>query len=350
MGKGISAWRISAVYIGTVIGAGFATGQEIYTFFNAFGISGLWGIVFAAVLFMLFGYIIIEMGLRLGAKSHLELLRHSLGDFWGRILDMLIMFFLFGGLTAMIAGTGAIFTQQFGMPAFIGGLLMAALTAITVLTGLKGVINSISYVVPFLLIAVFGIAIYSILNAPLDFASVPSISSGGLLGNWVWAFILYVSYNLILSVSVLAPLGAEISGRKTVLKGAILGGLGLGIGSFLIYLALAANFDVIRGLEVPMAFIAGQISGWAQAVFTVVLIAEIYTTAVGSLYGFTARITHTEKTPWIVVAVISTLAFFASMFGFSSLVKYLYPLVGYAGIILLIALLQARYLHWRRGV
>ena len=37
--------KVVFVIIGTLIGAGFASGQEIYAFFYSFGIKGIYGIV-----------------------------------------------------------------------------------------------------------------------------------------------------------------------------------------------------------------------------------------------------------------------------------------------------------------
>ena len=71
----------------------------------------------------------------------------------------------------------------------------------------------------------------------------------------------------------------------------------------------------------------------------------MYTTAVGSLFGFTSRISNAKKVSvihrnkWVLIVVFtSIMAFFASSFGFSNLVKFLYPVVGYGGILLLVCL------------
>jgi len=338
----ISTLKIAATYIGTTVGAGFATGQEILRFFAAFGVHGLWGIILTTVLFIIFGVIIIGLGYTLHAKSHLDILKHSSGKMLGSVLDFIISFFLFGSLTAMIAGTGALFTQQFGFAGISGNLIMAGITAITVLTGINGVINSISFVVPFLLTSVIGICIFSITKSAPDLAMGTVLNNSGLINNWILSAILYTSYNTLISIAVLGPLGAQARDKKSVLNGAILGGLGLGISSAMIYLAISANLSNIIDLEVPMIYIAGNISHTMQIIFAVILVAEIYTTAVGSLYGFTARLIDTEKSPRTVrITVITTTiaAFFASLIGFSNLVQYLYPLVGYAGILLLISLL-----------
>ena len=37
--------KVSFVIIGTMIGAGFASGQEIYAFFSIYGIKGILGII-----------------------------------------------------------------------------------------------------------------------------------------------------------------------------------------------------------------------------------------------------------------------------------------------------------------
>lgn len=344
--QGVSTLKVAATYIGTIVGAGFATGQEVLQFFSKFGALGLAGLILTAILFIVFGYIIIDLGKKLNAHSHLEIIRYAGGKIIGTIIDVIITFFLFGAFTAMIAGTGALFTQQFYLPGWIGNIIMALLTAVTVLTGIKGVINSISFVVPFLLIAVAGTSIYSIINVPPDMtAAVVNTGDNGLISNWLLAAVLYISYNTIISIAVLGPLGVEARSKKAVRNGAILGGVGLGVGSIMIYLALSGHMQNIQNLEVPMLYIAGGISSVVQIVYAVVLIAEVYTTAVGSLYGFTSRITNIAKNPRkgrIVVIVATFIALVASQFGFSNLVKYLYPVVGYGGIVLLVCLIYVK--------
>jgi uncharacterized membrane protein YkvI len=340
--KGVSTLKVAATYIGTVVGAGFATGQEILQFFTRFGAMGLAGLMVATVMFIVFGYIIMDLGKKLHASSYLEIIMYSGGNRIGIIIDSIITVFLFGSFTAMIAGTGALFSQQLNFPYFIGNILMAILTALTVMTGIKGVINSISFVVPFLLIAVIGTSIFSFINSPPNItASSAIIGTNGLINNWFMAAVLYVSYNIIISVAVLGPLGSEARNRNCVRNGAILGGLGLGLGSVMIYLSLTGNISEILGLEVPMIFVAGKISSTVQTIYSLVLIAEVYTTAVGSLYGFVSRITDIEKNPIkgkLIISVITIVALLASQFGFTNFVKYLYPVVGYGGIVLLICL------------
>lgn len=335
----VSTLKIAATYIGIVVGAGFATGQELMQFFVAYGIYGFWGITLTTLLFIVFGFIIMNLGYELNAKSHLDILRYSSGRALEFTMDILITFVLFGSLTAMIAGTGALF-NQYGISSVSGSLIMAAITTFTVLFGISGVINSVSAIVPFLLASVVGICLFSITNTPPNMALSASLVKSGLVDHWILSAILYASYNIVISIAVLGPLGAHAKSKNAIKNGAILGGLGLGLGSVLIYFAISGNLESVKDLEVPMAYIAGNISAWVQTIFTFILIAEVYTTAVGSLYGFSARIFDAGKTSLNgKIIFTATIAFLSSLVGFSNLVKYFYPLVGYGGILLLISLL-----------
>ncbi|MDD3765816.1 MAG: hypothetical protein PHF89_01345 [Eubacteriales bacterium] len=339
--KKVSALKAGAVYIGTVVGAGFATGQEILQFFANFGVKGLWGIGISTVLFICFGYIIMSIGFDRGARSHLEVIEGAGKAYVTGFMDVVITVFLFGSTAAMIAGTGALISEQVGLPSIWGSAFMALASAATVLFGIDGVVNSISVVVPFLLVCVAGVSGYYIIKMPPDLQAAESISKSGIISNWYTAAILYTSYNTIISVSVLGPLGAKIKSKKSILKGAVLGGMGLGLGSALIYFALLSCAKEISVLEVPMSFLASGISPVVRNVYGFVLMAEIYTTAIGSLYGFSARLADEKESPAknkAVVVIAATAALIVSRWGFSSMVGIFYPLIGYGGIVLLVGL------------
>lgn len=326
--------------MGTIVGAGFASGQEVLQYFNVYGVIGLWSILITTVLFAFFGYTILMLGHKLNAKSHLEVIRYANGKILGFIVDLIITIFLFGALSAMIAGAGAVFEEQFRWSPLLGNLLMAVVTLLTVITGISGVINAISYVVPVLLGSIVFVAVYSLTTNSIvasDWATAATLS--GAAPNWFLSAVNYVSYNLVIAVAILAPMGARTKSTKPLLWGAILGGLSLGVGITCIYLSILTDIESARHMEIPLIQITANISSVFQMVFSIILFAEIYTTAVGNLYGFAARISQLIriKAQWLMIAATGA-AFGVSQFGFSNMVKYLYPIVGYGGMILLIGL------------
>lgn len=332
----LSPLQVSAVYIGTVVGAGFASGQEVLQFFGGFGPAGAIGIVLASLLLSFFGWRVLWVARREEASTYVEMVYAIGGPGLGRAVDVIITFFLFGGVTTMIAGSGAVFAEEFGLSPAIGAGAMAVATLATVLLGFGGVIRAISLVVPVLFLAVFGISAALILAAPIDLAT--PLPARTPIPYWPLAAVAYASYNLLLAIAVLAPLGTAAT-SSALRKGALWGGVGLGLGAFAIYLAIAAQGPAALRVEVPMLSAAGRISPSIRFLYSLVLLAEIYSTAVGSLYGFTTRIARDGERLYPVAAVgVAALAFLLSRWGFSNLVSLVYSAVGVAGLIFLAAL------------
>ncbi len=236
----------------------------------------------------------------------------------------------------MVAGTGAVFHQEFGWPLPVGLAIMAGLAGVTVISGLGRVIDAISIMVPFLIIAVLGIGLYVLFSGPLDLNW--SSPESATLPRWPLAGLAYVSYNLILAVPLLTPMGS-LATLRVLKKGAFLGALGLGVCALTILLVLLAWAPEVAGFEIPVLIIAGRVSPAVRLIYTLVLVSEIYTTAIGSLYGFVSRLVSADGPlfkPLTVLVVAG--AFFAWQWGFSQIVATVYPAIGVAGFLFLAAL------------
>ena len=123
----------------------------------------------------------------------------------------------------------------------------------------------------------------------------------------------------------------------------------MGLALLLIHLALLAMpvHDLSR--EIPMAPAAQRLSPLAGWIFLALLLASIYTTAVGALYGLKARWGGDGGWQAAAVPVAATLvALWASQVGFSRLVGRLYSLVGVGGILLMV-LIAGSLLATRRA-
>lgn len=336
--RGIGALAVAGTYIGTVIGAGFASGQEILRFFSLFGPVGAWGILLAVLLFALFGARILMVGSRVGASSHRPVLRAVAGRRLGSILDALVSFFLFGSLSTMTAAAGAALHETWRLPAPLGSLVMAGAAAGTVLAG--GAFKAISRVSPLLIAATVALA-----------AATTGLPSGGapaaatepsvppVVPWWPLAAVLYVSFNLVGAVAVLAPLGGSGVPRRALASGAVLGAAGLGLAAASIHWAIVADLGVLQHAEVPMVRVAAGVGPRVAHAYGAVLLLEVYTTAVASLFGLAARLRGVFPGGYAQAALAGAAgALFAGRLGFVSLVATLYPLVGAAGLILLVCL------------
>ena len=84
--------KIAGAFVGVIVGAGFASGQEIPQFFTSFGVYGLIGCVVAGLTFVFLSMVSTQ---RLRAQSHKEVVQALLGRHLGMVFDLLITFFLF---------------------------------------------------------------------------------------------------------------------------------------------------------------------------------------------------------------------------------------------------------------
>ncbi|MED0669023.1 hypothetical protein P4S95_02145 [Aneurinibacillus aneurinilyticus] len=341
--------QIAGAFIGLIVGAGFASGQEILQFFTSFGWMSVVGTFIAMALFAFLGMNLTQLGSRLQTSSHKDVIYYICGRYLGIVVDIIITFFLFGVAVVMLAGAGSIFEQQFGIPSIVGNIVMTLLTILTVCLNIQKVISIIGLVTPFLLVLVVIIAGYSFVTMDVSFYELQQIAdkqNTAAASNWGVGALLYVSYNIAAGAAMLTVMGGTVKDEKTAGLGGIFGGIGLGILILLINLGMLAKLNTITGADMPMLFLANEISPIFGIFMSIVLLGMIYNTAVGMLYAFTARVVKPELPRFkLFVVLFGIAAFGASFIGFIKLVGTVYPLVGYLGFTLMAAIIVA----WFRG-
>ncbi|MGI6643536.1 MAG: hypothetical protein ACOX3V_06030 [Bacillota bacterium] len=335
----LGVFAAAATYVGTVVGAGFASGQEVLQFFGLLGPSGPLAILLAVAGFLVFGFAVMEIGRRLKADSHLPVMREASGRYISPILDFVTTFFLFGAFSAMLAGAGSALAQEFQVSWLVGTGLMALLSLVTVLLGLRGIVTAVSAIVPLLIVGVMAVSIGVLRLKGLTLATPPT-GWAPLVGSWPLSGITYVSYNLIMASPILAALGTTLNDRREVFASALMGSFGLGLALLLVYLAIVSSFPEVLVHEVPLARLASEIHHLGGRLYALVFLAEVYTTAVANLYGFVARLSSPGTPGFAGLAVATVLvSAWASSAGFSNLVKTIYPLVGWTGSLFLVTLM-----------
>jgi len=340
--------QIGGAFIGVIVGAGFASGQEILQFFTSFGVIGIVGSLVATALFAFLGMNLTQLGSRLQTTSHQNVIYHICGRYLGIIVDFIITFFLFGVTVVMFSGAGAIFEQQFNIPAYIGSIVMAVLTIASVMLSVQKIITLISAVTPFLLLLVIVITVYSVVNFDFSSADIQAAVTKNNQGasHWLLSAILYVSYNIAAGAAMLTVMGGTVKNEKVAAWGGIIGGLGLGLLILLINISMLTQLKEIASIPMPMLFLANNMSPVMGAIMSIILLGMIYNTAVGMLYAFSARLINPETMRFKgAVIVFGLAAYGASFIGFITLVGTVYPVMGYLGFTLIAAIIFA----WTRN-
>jgi len=324
-------WQVALTYIGAIIGAGFASGQEILQFFAVFGEKGLLGAALAAGLFALIGGETLILAQEMKAKSYQTVLYHLCGRRLGRMYDLLLTGFLFIGLAIMLSGSGRIL-EELGLPPPFGPWVMALLVGGITASGNQGLLGASLLLVPALLagcLAVLGLCAANPAGGAIRAAT---------FAPWWLAALLYVSYNTGPAIGVLTSLADEIPRRQAPWAG-LWGGLGLGaaLESCTLTLLLTAN----PYGEFPLLNAAALGGPLFQGGYALILWAAMLTTALANANALAGRLTFL-KAPWRGLALCLAAHPWTTV-GFSRLIALFYPLYGYLGLFLLLLLLTRRW-------
>lgn len=334
---------VITAYIGSVIGAGFASGQEIMQFFILHGRAGLYGGVLVTLLFSYFGGLIVYLAVKYSTRNYRELIIKFTGKkIFLALFDFLSMVTLFGGLSVMMSGSGAVFREHLGLNELFGTAAIAVITIMVIGGGLKRFLYVNVHLVPVKYLAVVVVAMLALLFHGHEGAYSFSPRGGeGVAGHWAAAGVLYVSYNIIGPFAVLASIGRHVP-IKTGVAGGAAGGFLIGLAVISVSLAGLAFYPEVAVYQVPMVALAGLSGNYARWLYTLVVWLAMLTTAIANAHALASRMAPQGGSRYRFYGISACLlAVLPASFNFSELVRTLYPLFGYAGLFLFAALLAA---------
>ncbi|WP_040951582.1 alanine:cation symporter family protein [Gorillibacterium massiliense] len=323
----LQALQVAFTYIGTVVGAGFASGQEILQFFTQYERIGSWAIGIAAMLFVLAGIKLMVLAAETGSRSFEDLNRLLLGKKAGTVFSMFMLVVLLGTSAVMVAGAGSLFTEQFHIPFQLGALITVICGYFVIIGGIRGLLTVNTIVVPIMLL--FTVLIL------IETWKLPTASNWLILkgdfNHWrAWLSpVLYSAFNLATAQAVLVPLGAEIRDRKVLIWGGAIGGISIGGMLMIAHFALSAHMPGIRQYEIPMGQLIGGLGTVVQLIYLFVILGEIFTTLVADVFGLSLQVQQkSQLNGKLVIICLLVTSFLIAQAGFSSLLSLLYPLFG----------------------
>lgn len=338
------AFQIAAVFIGTIVGAGLASGQEIRQFFTEYGYRGFGGILLCCLIYIVIGFMIASISLKYDLKSYTELINLVLRPkIFASFTDGITSLFLLSGAAIILAGSGALIHQYFGVSKWIGILLMAVVSLLVLLRDTKGLIEVNSFIVPSLIIVlltIFTMYIFFSKNVvSLNFVkSVPHYKS-----NWIFSSLLYSGFNILGCSGVIVPLSAEIKNKKSMLWGIILGALVLTGLTFMINLMLLLNVPYIFKYEIPLLYISHRFGNLIQILLVCIIWLEMFSTEVSDVYSVGKAVTQIFNISYKTsVALIILIAIPISQVGFVNLISVIYPAFG---VISLLFMMECVYFY-----
>lgn len=333
-----NVFKIVFVIIGTLIGAGFASGQEIYIFFFSYGIKGFIGIIISSVVMGVLIYKTLGIINKYNINSYKDLLdiliknkkKNKYFNF-KNIINLIINIFILVTFFIMIAGFGAYFEQQFGINSLVGSSILAILNFVIFLTSVKGVIKANELLVPMLIVFLVIIGFINIID--INIVKLGNYIIRTNQSNYILSAIIYASYNSILLIPVLITLKKYINTKKQILFISLISTIIVILLATIIFLILIRVDVDITKLEMPAVYVVSNIFKFLEIIYGFIILGSIFTTSISLGASFLQNVSKNKKSYTQIAAIMCITSILTSQIGFSNLINLLYPIFGYLGLI-----------------
>ena len=333
---------IVLAFIGIIVGAGFATGQEMLQYFVSYGKVGIIAAALSSLIMAISGLVVVQLGSYYLAGDHGTVLRRVSYPLLARLLDLGVLITLFCTGTVMFAGAGSNLNQQFGFPTWVGALILLAITLIVGLLDVDKVTEVIGSITPLIIVFMTITVVWVLSTSHADYSvleqAVHTITP--VAPHWGIATMNYVGLNLMIGASMAIIIGGNNTDPRAAGLGGMIGGIIFGLMLTFATWSLYLRADQVAADDVPMLTIVNQIHPWLGFGMSIAILGMIFNTVIGMLYAFGRRITAKHPTRFYPAFVVSSLVAFAvSFLGFKTLVATLFPILGYMGVLLFLVFL-----------
>ena len=335
--------KIIFVIIGALIGAGFASGQEIYIFFFLYGVNGLYGIIISSLIIGIIIYKTLYVIYKKNITTYKEFLKEIFicKNKKIEIINSIIKIFILITFFIMISGFGAYFEQEYKINSIIGSSILAILCYFILNKNIKGVIKVNEILMPILIIFIAIIGIINIITINSNDIKEVLVQKNNF--NFIFKAILYSSYNSILLIPVLITLKNYLVGKKQIIKISVVSSiLIMTLSSIVFFILTKVDID-IRMLEMPAVYVISNCYKNLKYIYGIVILGAIFTTAISSGISFLGNKTEEnekEKKKYKLILILMCVSsILTCKMGFSNLIKSLYSVFGCIGIIQIIKIL-----------
>ena len=319
--------------LSAIIGAGFASGKEIISFFGKNGYFAIPFFLLVTGLFFFCFYLFSKLGKMIKPKSIADMTSAMFGKA-GVFVDFMFILCTFITLSSMLAGSDAIGSIIFGASynfCYIS-IITAMLTVLVVYFGLKYIYKITNAIVPLTIVIMLAVLVAFLAISPAQQVSQSNISFNGFSA--VLSCFLYVSMNVFINIFIISKSSQYMNKKQIGVASAICASVLLCL-LVLVVVAVMHGGDAIFSSNMPMLAIANSLGGWLGILYAVMLWLAIFTTLCLAGYTIMAWLNRYIKNKFVCSVITLTLGFIFSRFGFSNIVDIFYPIEGIFGTLLI---------------
>lgn len=316
---------------------GLRHGKEIYLFFGQYDTYGIIGILISSILMGIIIYKVFIITKKKNIQNYEELI-HSfhLNKNMQNTIQIVIQIFLLISFYIMVAGFSAYFSQEWGLPTYIGTTIIIILCYFILMGNIERLMKINTILVPILILSILLLTAKNI--DAFTFIQEPTKETS--IAKAIWDAIIYTSYNSILLIPILLPLQKKLEQKSHFAMVSIFCILILILLAIAIFgLLLKVDIDISR-LELPTVYVAGMMQKSYKMIYGIIILVSIYTSAVSAGYAFLEKYQANPKQYKRNSILMCLAAFFISNIGFTTLINLLYPIFGILGLIQMVVILK----------
>lgn len=339
-----AAFTLASVWFGTHVGGGFATGNQIISFFVQYGWTGMiYPLLSMGILAFAF-YEITRFSRIRGLTSYQD----TIAELWNPHPKMELSFEFFyiivilSAVAAAVSGAASLLEEFLGLDYMVCCLITIALLVLLSIFGIKLIITLSTFLSAAILVVV-AIMVTSGLATHMPQLAA---NAGGELVTPGFAFfrgvLVYAGFQC-LSLPCYITAATTVSNNRGIKRAALLGGLMNGLALAASACMLTAWYPEILAAgktTLPNLFVCESIGWqWLVTLYSVLLFCAFVSTSVTLVYSMIDRFSDKlpERVPStgrriIVGTIVIALCFSVSLLGLSTIISKIYSFGGYIGL------------------
>ncbi|MDR1138632.1 MAG: hypothetical protein LBK70_02020 [Clostridiales bacterium] len=307
---------VAMLIVGSMVGVGFASGQEIVGLFgSSLGIAivpivGLMVFGCSWVLLQV-GSVLHRQGLQNGANKAIYGKLCLGADIFG-LLNSLVV------LAVLLAGASVIGGTLYNVP--IVSIILSTLSILVLRYGISGLSRVNSILIPILIVVLVVVATVSLRS--VESQNAPNMHA-------ILKSMVYVSLNIYLATNILHK--SNLSARQSLIACGV-ASISISILLGLVVLSLQSNMTFVN-LPMPLLHIAKSLGTVPYVLVVVILIACIFGSMSIALYNIVEWL-NTAVADRVLCGIIAVVAAYVlSMVGFEQIIQLIYPIIGIVGVV-----------------
>ncbi len=328
----------AGAYVATLIGAGFASGQEIISFFVRYGRTSVIGLVIAAALLGIFAAAVMGECVESGAGSYNEYLARFMGKRLRAAAEAATLFFAVSVFCVMAACCGEMGAALLGIRNIYGSLFMCALCAAVMLFKTDGALSVNAVIGAVITVSIITCALYL-----LRYREHQAFSNNAKM---LASGVSYSGYNVLTAGVILAELSKRFKSKRDAYLAAFAAAFALLVIMLPMWGLLSIYYGKINLGEIPMLTMALRENGAVAAAYSAALFLAVFSTALSN--GISAvNIMSARMNRRSAACIVAFTGFCMSGAGFSSLINAVYRACGYVGAVFMAYVFYNR-IHGRK--